>query len=106
MPKITYIEHDGRQHIVDAPVGTSVMQAAVENLVPGILGDCGGNCSCSTCQVYVVPEWEGRLPPKLANEELLLSEAINVRANSRLGCQIRLSAELDGLTVEMPARQF
>src|SRR5690625_6435471 len=64
MPKITYIEHDGTEHIVDVPVGLSVMEGAVTNNIPGIDADCGGACACSTCHVYVEPEWLDKLPPK------------------------------------------
>jgi 2Fe-2S ferredoxin len=105
MPKITFIEHTGQQHVVDAPIGSSLMQAAVNKMIPGIIGDCGGNCSCATCQVYVMPEWTGKLQPKQQDEESLLEGALNVRPNSRLGCQIIIESELDGLVVELPVTQ-
>lgn len=106
MPKITYIEHNGKQHVVDAALGQSVMQTAVDNLIPGIVGDCGGSCSCATCHCYVAPDWAARLSPMKEDEELILDGALNVRPTSRLSCQILMSAELDGLVLEMPASQF
>jgi 2Fe-2S ferredoxin len=106
MPKILYIEHDGKEHLVDAEVGKSVMQNAVENLVPGIVGDCGGACSCATCHGYVDPAWADRVDPKNEGEEAMLDGALRVEANSRLTCQITMKAELDGLVVRLPVSQF
>jgi 2Fe-2S ferredoxin len=72
MPKITFIEHNGKQHVVDAPVGKSVMQVAVDNMVPGIVGDCGGCCSCATCHCYVSEDWADKLPAKQEDEDMML----------------------------------
>lgn len=106
MPKIVFIEHNGTQHVVDAPVGKSVMQVAVDNMVPGIVGDCGGCCSCATCHAYVAPEWADKLPPKQEDEAMMLDGALEVRDNSRLTCQIQVRPEIDGLVVELPVSQY
>lgn len=106
MPKILYITHDGKEHVVDAPVGKTVMECAVENLVPGIVGDCGGACSCATCHGYVDPAWLDKISPKEEGEEMMLDGALRVESNSRLTCQIRMTAELDGIVVRLPESQF
>lgn len=106
MPKILYIEHNGKEHVVEAEVGKTVMQAAVENLVSGIIGDCGGACSCATCHGYVDPAWLEKVGPKTESEETMLEGAMRVESNSRLTCQIVLRQELDGLVVRLPESQF
>ena len=107
MPAITYIHPDGRRETIEAKPGTSVMQAAVGNGVEGIVGECGGNCMCATCHVYVTPEQLARLAPPSAEEGAMLeSTAAERRTNSRLGCQITLTATLDGLVVTVPDRQI
>ena len=105
MPKITFIEHDGTQHVVDAEVGKTVMQAAMDNLVPGIDADCGGGMACATCHVYVNEEWLDKLPTKEDGEEDMLDMAFEPKSNSRLSCQITVSDELDGLVVSIPSKQ-
>ncbi len=105
MPKVTFIEKSGKEHVVDAPAGLTVMEAAVKNLVPGIDADCGGACACATCQVYVAPEWQAKLPPRSEMEETMLDFAPDVRPNSRLSCQLRMSAELDGIVLHLPKSQ-
>ncbi len=106
MPKILYIEHNGKEHVVDAEVGKSVMQNAVENLIPGIVGDCGGACSCATCHGYIDPAWEDKVEPKNDGEEAMLDGALRVESNSRLTCQIVVTADHEGLVVRLPASQF
>jgi 2Fe-2S ferredoxin len=106
MPKILYIEHNGKEHVVDADVGKSVMQNAVENLIPGIVGDCGGACSCATCHGYIDPAWMDKAGARNENEEMMLDGALRVEANSRLTCQVVMTADLDGLVVRLPASQF
>lgn len=106
MPKIHFIEHNGTEHVIDAEPGKTVMQAATENLVPGIVGDCGGACSCATCHCYVDPAWTDKVDARNENEEIMLEGVMNTEANSRLSCQITIKAELDGLVVRMPASQF
>jgi ferredoxin, 2Fe-2S len=105
MPKIKYIEHSGKEHEVDVPEGWSVMEGAVKNLIPGIDADCGGACACATCHVFVEEPWLSKLTPKEDMEETMLDFAPEVEANSRLSCQIKVSAALDGLVVRMPKSQ-
>lgn len=106
MSKVIYTDSAGRQYTVDAAVGESVMAAAVKNGVPGIVAECGGNCSCATCHVYVGEEYASVVGPPGDMEEDLLDMAVSERRRtSRLSCQIRISEELDGLTVEIPADQ-
>ena len=105
MPKITYIEHNGKEHVVDVPEGWSVMEGAVKNLIPGIDADCGGACACATCHVYVDPAWLSKLHAKEDMEETMLDFAQDLEPNSRLSCQIKVTAELDGLVVRMPKSQ-
>jgi len=107
MPTITFIAQDGTKYVVEAEVGSTVQNAAVENDVPGIDGDCGGNCACATCHIYVTTEWidrTGRLKPD-SMESDLLQFAEDFRDTSRLGCQIPVTEELDGLVVEIPLGQ-
>jgi len=106
MPRITYVEANGTEHVVDVPAGTSVMQGAVNNLVPGIEGDCGGLCACATCHIYVPAEWAARCGTPDELETNILDFAFDVRPESRLACQIEVSDALDGLVVNMPARQY
>lgn len=105
MSTIVYQTYDGGVREVTVPEGTTVMEAAVRNNVPGIDGDCGGACACATCHIYVPDAWLERLPPQSDMERSMLEFAENVRANSRLGCQIKMSPDLDGLTVELPESQ-
>ncbi len=105
MPKIKYIEDDGKEHDVDVPVGWSVMEGAVKNLIPGIDADCGGACACATCHVYVDPAWTSKMPPKEDMEETMLDFAQDLEPTSRLSCQIKVTEELDGLVVRMPKSQ-
>jgi 2Fe-2S ferredoxin len=108
MPKITYIEYNGTEHVVDVPVGRSVMQGAVDNNVPGIDADCGGECACATCHVYVIDQaWLDRvgLPVPASQEASMLSFAAVAQPNSRLSCQIKVTPELEGLVVRMPEGQ-
>jgi len=105
MAKITYIEHDGTEHVVDVKNGLSVMEGAVKNNIPGIDADCGGACACATCHVYVNEEWLAKTGERSAMEESMLDFAEGVEANSRLSCQIKVSDALDGLVVRMPESQ-
>ena len=105
MAHITYIANDGTAYEVEAENGTTVMENAIRNNVPGIVAECGGSCACATCHVYVDPAWTevtGRPEPM---EEDMLDFASDVRPNSRLSCQIRVRDELDGLVVRVPERQ-
>jgi 2Fe-2S ferredoxin len=105
MPKITYIDHSGKERSVEVPSGWSVMEGAIKNRVPGIDADCGGACACATCHVYVDPAWLPKLPPRHDMEQSMLDFAEDVRANSRLSCQIKVTQELDGLVVRTPKSQ-
>lgn len=106
MPTVTYIKHDGSEHEVHVESGTSVMQAAVDNMVDGILGDCGGACSCATCHCYVSDEWKDKLPAADVVEQEMLDFVMDPQPNSRLSCQIVMSDELDGLKIHLPKSQF
>ena len=107
MAKITYIEHDGSAHEVDVQDGLTVMEGAVRNMVPGIDADCGGACACSTCHVYVHPDWVEKLPARDDMEEDMLDFAYEPDpARSRLTCQLKVSDALDGLVVQMPEKQI
>ena len=105
MAKITYIEHDGTEHVVDADAGMSVMEAAIRNMVPGIDADCGGACACATCHVYVDPAWTEKTGERSSMEESMLDFASDVEDSSRLSCQIKVNDALDGLVVRMPENQ-
>lgn len=106
MIEIQFEQPDGRIVRVEAAAGLSLMEVAVKNGVEGIDADCGGQCACATCHVFILGEWFDRLPPKGEMEEAMLENAEDVGANSRLACQIEIGAQLDGLTVRMPASQF
>ncbi len=106
MAKITFIQDDGSQQTVDAEDGMTVMESAVKNMVPGIDADCGGACACATCHVYVEPDWLEATGEREEMEEDMLDFAFDVRDNSRLSCQIKVSPALDGLTVRVPEKQF
>ncbi len=105
MPKITFIEHNGTRHEITAATGLSLMRAAVDNKVPGIDADCGGQCACATCHVYVDAAWEPKLGARGQMEEDMLNFAATTQPNSRLSCQITVSEALDGLVVTMPDGQ-
>ena len=105
MPQVTFIEHDGTAHIVTATIGKTLMEAAVDNNVPGIDADCGGACACATCHVFVTPEWEALTGDRTEAEIAMLNFAAEVKPNSRLSCQIPITASLDGLVVHMPDGQ-
>lgn len=106
MAKITYIEYGTEKaHDIEVKNGHTVKDGAVDNSIPGIEAICGGSCSCSTCHVYVDREWLARLPEQEDMEKEVLEYAHDVRENSRLSCQIRVTDELDGLVVRMPEMQ-
>ena len=105
MPKITYIEHNGKSHTIEVAKELTVMEGAVQNNIPGIDADCGGSCACATCHVYVDEKWFNVLPEKESAEEDMLDVAFEPKKFSRLSCQITVSEELDGLVVKMPSKQ-
>ena len=107
MAKITYVEHGGKEHIVDVANGLTVMEGARDNGIPGIEADCGGACACSTCHVYVDDAWVEKLPAKDAMEEDMLDFAYEPDpAKSRLTCQLKVTEDMDGLRVQMPEKQI
>ena len=105
MVQITFIDFAGQARTLAAPEGASVMEVAMKNNIPGIEAECGGACACATCHVYVAPEWKDRLPKSEGMEDDMLDFAFDVRPNSRLCCQIKVTADLDGLVVHTPERQ-
>ena len=106
MPKVTFVAIDGTRRTIDATVGDSVMATAVRNGVPGIIGECGGNCSCATCHVYVDDDFLPLVgPPKDLEDDMLDLGVSDRRATSRLSCQITVTEAMDGLTVETPREQ-
>jgi 2Fe-2S ferredoxin len=105
MPKITFIDASGQSRTVEAQVGSTVMETALRNSVPGIEAECGGACACATCHVYVAPQWTDVTGKASQMEEDMLDFAFEVRPNSRLSCQIKVSEALDGLVVTTPGKQ-
>ncbi len=105
MPKITYIEHNGKLHTINITKGLSVMEGAVQNNIPGIDADCGGSMACATCHVYVKEEWFDKLPKKEDGEEDMIDMAHKPNKFSRLSCQLTVSDELEGLVVNLPEKQ-
>jgi 2Fe-2S ferredoxin len=103
--RMKFIDGHGVEHAVSAEPGESVMRCATEHLVPGIIGECGGAMACATCHGYVDEAWLDKIPAPSAQEREMLSGCIDLRSNSRLTCQIRLSEALDGLTVMIPDSQ-
>jgi 2Fe-2S ferredoxin len=105
MPKITFIDYVGERRTVEVAPGTTLMRAATDNQVDGIDGDCGGNCACATCHVYIDPAWVNRLGPRTPSEVDMLNLVAELRDTSRLACQIDVDTSLDGLIVTTPESQ-
>jgi ferredoxin, 2Fe-2S len=105
MPKLTIIAYDGTPFEIDAQAGSTVMENAVRNSVPGIEAECGGACACATCHVYVDDAWIETVGPPEAMEEDMLDFAFEVRPTSRLSCQIKMTPALDGVIVRVPEKQ-
>ncbi|MAV48587.1 MAG: 2Fe-2S ferredoxin [Pelagibacteraceae bacterium] len=105
MPKVTYIEHNGKEHQVDVENGLSIMEGAVQNGIPGIDADCGGACACATCHVYVKEEWLDKLSEQSEGEKDMLDFAFETKSNSRLSCQLMLEDKHDGIIVNLPEKQ-
>ncbi|MHA1189729.1 MAG: 2Fe-2S iron-sulfur cluster-binding protein [Alphaproteobacteria bacterium] len=105
MAKITFIGADGTRYEVDAESGSTVMEVAIKNGVPGIEAECGGACACATCHVYVDEAWKAATGEPEPMEEDMLDFAFDIRPTSRLSCQIRIGDELDGLVVNVPEKQ-
>jgi 2Fe-2S ferredoxin len=106
MPKITYRQPDGREDTVDVPLGWSLMEAAIQNDIAGIVAECGGGCACATCHVYIDDSSLGAMQPVGDMEgDMLECTAAERRSGSRLSCQLRMTAELEGLVVNIPDEQ-
>ena len=105
MAKITFIDTAGTARTVEGEVGSTVMETAIKNVVPGIEAECGGACACSTCHVYIDDAWREKVGEPSLMEEDMLDFAYEVKPSSRLSCQIKVSEELDGLVVKTPERQ-
>jgi 2Fe-2S ferredoxin len=105
MPKIVFIEPGGGRREVDAPLGLTLMEAARQHGVRGVVAQCGGACACATCHVYIEPAWLAKLEPREEMEEGMLETAWEPRGNSRLSCQVHVTADLDGLEVTVPEQQ-
>ena len=107
MGQVTFVEHDGTQHVVDIEDGQSLMQLAVDNLVPGIDADCGGSCACGTCHVIVDGNWIDKTGAPSTDDEIQMLDLTPERAEtSRLACQISISEEMDGMVVKLPEFQM
>lgn len=106
MPSIVFVHPDGAREELEIAEGTSLMQGATAQGIDGIVAECGGNCMCATCHVYVEPSQLAMLPPQSEEEDALLDgAAAERRPNSRLSCQIEVTPALDGLVVNLPERQ-
>ncbi|MEI8144661.1 MAG: 2Fe-2S iron-sulfur cluster-binding protein [Alphaproteobacteria bacterium] len=105
MPQITFVDHAGARRTVTAETGATVMEAAIKNAIPGVVAECGGACACATCHVYVDDAWKAVTGEPSHMEEDMLDFAFDVRPNSRLSCQIRVTAAMDGLVVTTPEKQ-
>ena len=105
MAKINFVDHNGETRTVDVENGATVMETAIKNGIPGIEAECGGACACATCHVYVDEAWREITGPPSPMEEDMLDFGYDVRTNSRLSCQIKVTEALDGLVVMTPPRQ-
>lgn len=106
MPVVTYVSHDGETNEIEVANGTSVMQGAVDNMMDGIIAECGGSCSCATCHCYVDEAWVAKVPVASEMEKDMLECVLEPQENSRLSCQIIVTDELDGLVIKLPESQF
>ncbi len=99
MPKVVFVDPQGLRHEVEVPAGYTVMEAAIDNDVPGIVAECGGACACATCHSYVAEDWLVKLPAMEDMEDAMLDSALDRKENSRLTCQIQMTDALDGIEV-------
>ncbi|MDB5547676.1 MAG: fdxB [Tardiphaga sp.] len=105
MAKITFVDHTGESRSVEAESGSTVMEAAIRNAIPGIEAECGGACACATCHVYIDDAWREIVGTPTPMEEDMLDFGYDVKPSSRLSCQIKITDALDGLVVKTPERQ-
>jgi len=106
MPKITYVENEGKSHTVEVDNGLTVMEGAVQNNIPGIDADCGGSMACATCHVYVDKSWVEKTGEAEQMEQDMLDFAFDVTEQSRLSCQVKVTDDLDGIIINLPEKQF
>ncbi len=106
MPLVKFIGHDGTTHEVHVDTGTSIMRAAVDNDVRGIVGECGGSCVCATCHCYIHESWLSKFGEPNESERGLLECVGDLKPNSRLGCQVTVTDEFDGMSVTLPPSQY
>ena len=106
MPRVTYIQADGQSQEINLEAGSSLMQGAVDNMIDGIVAECGGSCSCATCHCYIDADWVDKVEPAGEMEKDLLDCVSEPKENSRLSCQVTVSDSLDGLVVHLPTTQF
>ena len=104
MTQITFIDSGGTARTVEGENGSTVMETAIRNAVPGIEAECGGACACSTCHVYIDEAWQEKVGAPSPMEEDMLDFAYDVKPNSRLSCQMKVSDDLNGLVVRTPER--
>jgi ferredoxin, 2Fe-2S len=105
MPRVIFHDIDGQRREVEAASGSTVMEAAVDNDVAGIVAECGGACACATCHAYVAEDWVPRIPPASDMEDAMLDSARDRRPNSRLTCQIELTDALDGIEIRVASNE-
>ena len=107
MPNVTLVEFDGSRHTLEVPEGQSIMQTAVDHSLPGIVGECCGSMACATCHCFIDADWTEKVgPPSQLEQDLLEGSPVETQTNSRLGCQVAVTAALDGLIVHLPESQF
>jgi ferredoxin, 2Fe-2S len=108
MPSVTYVEHNGSEHCVDVALGENIMRGALNHDLPGMVGECGGGLACATCHCYVDAAWADKTggPSSQDETDMLEMTAADIKPTSRLSCQIEMTAELDGLIVHLPERQY
>ena len=106
MPRITFIQPDGNEQVVEGQVGATVMETAKKHMIDGIEAECGGACACATCHVYIDEAWREQVGGPNEMEEDMLDFAFDVKPVSRLSCQIKVTDKLDGLIVRVPEKQF
>jgi len=106
MAKVTFVGSDGTETVCEGNDGMTLMEVAIKNSVHGIDADCGGACACATCHIYVREDWKGATGEREEMESDMLDFAFEVKENSRLSCQIKISDALDGLVVDVPEKQF
>jgi ferredoxin, 2Fe-2S len=105
MPRIVFVDHSGERREVNVASGLSVMQGAVDNLLEGIIGECGGSCSCATCHCYIDDAWLEKVGPAMNGEKAMLDCVFDPQPNSRLACQVLITEDLDGLVIRLPETQ-